>query len=240
MRRPLRSKAALALALGLAACQSPYSTKQQPVPVAIDYGAFRACVDREVPPAVDRETQSKGEKSIYGYQTPMANAIIRICSPQLADETMIDYAITKNPFYLYVNSTIDARFHEFRDKLIREELEARRRQEEADAPRLKAEQEQEDRAGATYYACLVRNVRVLSVHSNEPAEVIAQAAVASCGAERSAMSEALQKHHKLVGPEVMDAVDSKLRSNLLLEVIKVRVLPTAPPSSPTPKAETPI
>ncbi len=83
----------------------------------------------------------------------------------------------------YVSVTVDAQAKAAAVEKMRKEYEEERRQDALNAPRLKAEKAEEDDVGSTYYVCLDRHARLLSVNSNEPAEVIAQASFASCAEE---------------------------------------------------------
>jgi hypothetical protein len=121
------------------------------------------------------------------------------------------------------------------------DAEAQRRKAELDAPRLKVEKEQETKAGRTYYLCLVHHAQILSLASNEPAEVIAEAAFPSCSSERQAMLDAYRRHNNTVfDSEAMDMVDGKFKQSLLLEIIKARAERAAPSESPPPKPQSPI
>jgi hypothetical protein len=97
-----------------------------------------------------------------------------------------------------------------------------------DAPRIKAEDEQDHETVAAYYACLVSSVKTLSQESNELAQVIVQAAYPSCLAERNAAFTIMKTHHPYLDSDVMVAIDNDLEPFLLLDVIKDRAPPTAP------------
>ena len=73
--------------------------------------------------------------------------------------------------YKYVNGVVDALVKSAQEDRVRTDIEAVRKRAELDAPRLKAEKDEEESALDTYYKCLIRHARVLAVISNEPAEV---------------------------------------------------------------------
>jgi len=124
------------------------------------------------------------------------------------------------------------------EKLTKEQ-EAQRRKDELDAPQLKAEKAVEDQAGRSYFVCLDTHARVLSLNSNEPAEVIAQASFASCRNERQGVFDAYRGHTNSFNPETMIAMEQVFQRQLLLVVIEARASRDAQPvPAPTPPAPT--
>jgi hypothetical protein len=107
-------------------------------------------------------------------------------------------------------------------------MAARRKQTELDAPKLKAESEA---ASRHYGDCLFGNARILALNSTESAEVVAQAAFASCRDERSLIADVHRRYRdSWFSDEVLDVADKKILGSLILEIIKVRATP--PPKSP--------
>jgi len=236
VRRLLIPEATLVLSIGLAACQQT----PPPEPIATtpisDNTSFHSCVDREAKAALERAITRDGDNVLYGYTVGINNDIISVCKGKPSNESLY----SRDVDYLYVDGVVEplqtAALHAKADKEVGEE----RKKEELDAPRIKAEKAEEDEAGTTYAACLLRHAKILSLNSNEPAEVIVQASFPSCSAERQAVFDVYQRHNSYFSQGVMNAMEGVFRQNLLLEVIKGRAQRVAPPESQPTKPETPI
>ena len=100
-----------------------------------------------------------------------------------------------------------------------------------DAPRLKAEKDEEESALDAYYKCLVRHAKILALSSNEPAETIARTAFPSCFELRQTALEVYRRHKAYFSEEAMDVTDKGFEQGLLLEIIRARAQPSGPPSS---------
>lgn len=195
---------------------------------------FHACVDREAKAAVRRAFEKNGEVALYGYHNDLNAEVFSICKQRaIATSNRFD-----DPSYVSV--TVDAQAKAAAVEKMRKEYEEERRQDALNAPRLKAEKAEEDDVGSTYYVCLDRHARLLSVNSNEPAEVIAQASFASCAEEKQAVFDIYQRHKKPFSLETMEAMDAVFKQHLLLEIIKARALRAAPPAPSPPKQTAPI
>jgi hypothetical protein len=227
MRRPFILGSTLALSLGLVACNQ----SSPPVPAVTasdDVANFRRCVDSEAKAAFQRSTQ------IYGYHTDVENEIIAICDPHLSPERVLDSAYTTNTFYKYVNAAVTTLADAALDERVRDEIAAQHKQEALDAPKLKAEKDEEAAAGVDYYRCLVRHAHVLALNTNEPAEVIAKASFPSCSDERQALVDVYRRHDKSYMVESIDLADEKFQQGLLLEIIKARAQPSPSPEPAKP------
>jgi hypothetical protein len=211
----------------------------QATALAMDDASFRACVDKEAKAAVRRAFKKIGPVDmmtiraaesivIFGHHVDIKNAVISACNQQLVPESEQEVVYTTDRSYSYVNSVVDADVKTALDKKIKEGVEAQRKRDELEAPRLKAEKDAEKAAGSAYCVCLVRHARVLAQHSIEPAETIAQATFPSCSNERQVASDVYHQHNNPFSEVAMDAMEQKLRQGLLLEIIKTRAVPADP------------
>jgi hypothetical protein len=96
----------------------------------------------------------------------------------------------------------------------------------------------EDQARRAYFVYLDNHARALSLNSNEPAEVIAQATFASCASERQGVFDAYRGHTNSFYPETMIAMEQVFQRQLLLVVIEARASRDAQPA-PAPTAPGP-
>jgi hypothetical protein len=234
------------ISVGLVACQQPAPPGVGTAPV-IDEESFHRCVDREAITAFKRsldkaraQSQANGDLALYGYPITVENDVIAICNPRLRSEGVNDNIYTTNPDYIYINAAVEAQRKAALNEKVTADVEAQRRKAELDAPRLEAEKEQETQAGRTYYLCLVHHAQILALASNEPAEVIAEAAFPSCSSERQAVLDVYRYHNSFFDSKAMDMVDGKFKQSLLLEVIKARAQRAAPLEPPPPKSQSPI
>ena len=218
-----------------------FTCRANSCPPNLSYGNFRICVDHEAKGAVARAVE-KNPNAIYGYPIAIENEVIATCNPQLKRETVQDNLFTTDANYLYLNSAIEAHQKAARDAHADKESEERRKKEALDAPRLKAEKAEQDKVLQDYAACLIRNAKILSLNSNEPAEVIVKASLPSCSKERQVVVDVRRRHNNDFSEEFMAGVEETFKKHLLLEVIETRALPAAPPPPPpaSTKHETPI
>jgi hypothetical protein len=111
-----------------------------------------------------------------------------------------------------------------------------------DAKRIKAEVDDEIRAGADYYLCLQRSAKMLALNSDESADTIAQAAFPACTAERNGVFNTYRRYNDLFEPSAMQAMEGVFSKRLLLDVLVTRAqrrAPAPPTSQPAPQ-KTPI
>jgi hypothetical protein len=90
------------------------------------------------------------------------------------------------------------------------------------APRAKAERAIEDQAGTNYFLCLVQHARVLALATDEAADIVTQASLSSCPAERNAVVETHRRYGDDLSEGAMTVMDRALAQNVMLEVVKVR------------------
>jgi hypothetical protein len=112
------------------------------------------------------------------------------------------------------------------------------------APRAKAERAIEDQAGTNYFLCLVQHATVLALATDEAADIVTQASLSSCPAERNAVVETHHRYGDDLSEGAMTVMDRTLAHNVMLEVVKARAqrnLTPAPAPAPEPKPQkTPI
>lgn len=239
MPQQIAPHAKLLLAMGLLACQQMFPGTQAAATSDSNPKNFRACVDHEAKAAIARAYKIGGVNALYGYTVDINNEVIAVCNPQLRSETLQDLIFTNDPDYLYVNTAVDNQVKRAFLDQARRDAETERRRAALEEPRLRAEKAEETEIGAAYYKCLVSHAKILSVNTNEPAEIVVQATFASCPEERQAVFDVYQRHHSFWTSESMKSFDAEFKPHLLLEVIKARARP-ARPVEPTAKHETPL
>ncbi len=112
-----------------------------------------------------------------------------------------------------------------------------------DAPRIKIEKGEEDRVGADYYLCLQHSAKLLALTSDEPADIIVQAAFPACSAERNTVFETYRRYNDTLQPSVMRTTENEFFKRLRLDVIVTRAqrqVPHPPPTSQPKPQQTPI
>jgi hypothetical protein len=110
------------------------------------------------------------------------------------------------------------------------------------APRAKVEKAIEDQAGANYFLCLKRHAQVLALATNEAADIVAQASLSACPAERAAVAEVHRRYDDVLSEGAMKVMDNGFAQQLLLEIVQIRAqrnIGPAPTPAPTPR-KTPI
>jgi hypothetical protein len=110
------------------------------------------------------------------------------------------------------------------------------------APRAKAEKAIEDQAGANYFLCLERCAKVLAPGSNETADIVAQASLSACPAERAAVFDVHRRYNDVLDEGAMKAMENVFVQRLLLEIVEIRAqrnVTPAPASEPKTR-KTPI
>jgi len=110
------------------------------------------------------------------------------------------------------------------------------------APRAKAEKADEVQVGANYFLCLEGHAKLLALASDEAADLVAQASLSACPAERAAIFEVQRRYGDDWDEEAMKAMDNELAKKLLLEIVEIRAernVSPAPPPEPKPP-RTPI
>jgi hypothetical protein len=100
-----------------------------------------------------------------------------------------------------------------------------------DVPKLK---EEGDAAMGAYGDCILQSApRTLGLVSSESAETVREAVFAACPKEREAIIDVHHRYHDgHINNEVMDRIDKKLASTVLLEIIKAHARSRSPDTAP--------
>ncbi|MGJ5179393.1 hypothetical protein ACQR16_15935 [Bradyrhizobium oligotrophicum] len=201
---------------------------------ASDTNTFRACVVREAKAALNRAFTKFGEVAFFGYHNDENAQVFATCKLRPfngAISSDIDDA-------KFVSETTDKIGRELALESMRKADEMQRQRDALDMPRLRAEKALEDQAAQNYLLCLDSSTRVLSVSSSEPAEVIAQAAFASCVRPRQRVFDAYRGHTNSFSLETMEAMEQVFRRQLLLVVVEARASRDVQPPAPAGPAPT--
>jgi len=108
------------------------------------------------------------------------------------------------------------------------------------APAAKAERADEDQVGANYFLCLERHAKMLALATDEAADIVAQASISACPAERAAVVEVHRRYDDIVDEGAMKVMDSGLVQKLLLEIVEIRAKRNITPSPGPRPRKTPI
>ena len=104
------------------------------------------------------------------------------------------------------------------------------------APRAKAEKADEDQVGANYFLCLRRHAQVFALATNESADIVAQASLSACPAERAAVVEVNRHYNDVLSEGAMKMMDNRFAQQLLLEIVQIRAQRNIAPT-PTPEPQ---
>jgi hypothetical protein len=252
----LRIGPKLIFLFALTACQPTSSVAPSSPTSQLSDEFFNDCVAREARETIARAATSPGglhddadlkkgltTENVLGRGAEMAvrseakkiqlvNEVLTRCSKQSAGD-----ALTQNGGRAYVERAVSAQILNWKRGEEQRNAENRRKHTEIDAPRLKAES---DIAFDRYRVCLINHAKVMSLSSNEPAEVIAKATFPSCSGERQAVFDTYQRHNEYFSIGAMGAAEEKFYQQLLLEIIKARAPYPASPEPPPIKRDTPI
>jgi hypothetical protein len=195
----------------------------------VDFKAYYACMDQQAEGAVKREVNRHGLS--YELNTKrIAQHIVTVCTARHSNGVVVqqsDWETTELRVKDALNSVMRADLQK-QQALQREREE---KQSALDAPKL----ERESTAAFNAYGdCLFGHAIAMAIVSSEAAEIIREAAFASCQNERDAVLEVHRRYKdRWFNEEAMDVADKRFAGGLLLEIIKARVAPIQPPVSPT-------
>ena len=266
-RGTANSLATIATVLALSACwQASAADDFRSFERCVDEEAKKLvdhCAAEDAEKVVDHDHCAAGVRDL-NVNLALYNQVLATCRPGEPPNTDVEFLLTSNPYYRAVIRSVNAFVIEARIAEVRREVaedEQRRQAQRAEdeqrrlaqlGERLNCEHEQEQRREAAqveknaavdaYPKCLFSHVQILAVVSGEPAPTLAQAAVASCRAERTKVLQAFRSNSDL-NPNLIDALDEKIAPDLMLEVIKARAAQkqASPPAQPeTKRLETPL
>jgi hypothetical protein len=171
----------------------------------------------------------------YGYRVEVDNALIAACRAALGNSTS-----PSNADVSYVNSAIEALANATAAQWEQQEVEQLKKEDATATENEKIQERAEDLASKAYYACLAQHARTLALVSTETADVVAQAALSSCSAERMNLVGTVNRYVPSIGYEVAAGLDASFTKSLLLEIVKARATQTTPPKPPSAPHNTPI
>jgi len=154
---------------------------------------------------------------------------IEKCIPALGIEPdQVQYVVREDVLHMAMSAETDEEraWIERRQKIIAAKAVE-------DQAKLKAE---EPALIAAWRTCLVTNTRQLAQLTQEPAEAIAMAAFAACRSQRQNLIQLHQRYgDAYFDATVIDDVERRITSNLMLEVMQTRAtrtVPELPPKQP--------
>lgn len=138
---------------------------------------------------------------------------------------------------IYAETFVQEQVNIWDEKVLDEEQEKKRKQEEADAPILKSDI---DNATNHYTNCLISHARILSLNSAESAETIVKAVFPSYNDARSAIFAVYKKHQNFSDADNLASLEREIVPTLILEVIKTRAQPVPAHENEPKTPESPI
>ncbi len=191
----------------------------------------RACVAAAVSKAFQRAVDQWGAIALYGYSTGgQVSAILSSCASGPGVDQWRSHVGSSElmvtspslPAAKYVYEAIEKE----KDKRMTEHAKAEaakdRRKDEEYQRRHEAEKNEEDTLSAQYHACMGSHADLLALGSDEPAEVVAKAAMASCPKEQLAFEDTLTKHGYRLDLETRREFENITERQLLLRVMAAR------------------
>jgi hypothetical protein len=199
---------------------------------SVDFKAYYACMDQQAEAAVKREVNRLGLS--YELDTKrIAEHVVTVCTARHSNGVVVqqsDWETTE----LRVKDALNSVMRADLERQQSQQRSKEERQAALDAPKLELESTASTRA---YGDCLFGHAIAMAILSTEAAEVIREAAFASCQNERNAILEVHRRYKdRWFSEEAMVVADKRLAGAVLLEIIKKRATPIQPPSVPTSKA----
>jgi hypothetical protein len=180
--------------------------------------AWRSCISKSVREVIKQALRENNEAALYRGDKEIVNRAMECIPP--------------TSILLGTHSQLDA-------WMARVAAEVKV-QIKNNTPKVKAEKEDEDRAGAVYYMCLQSSAKLLALASNESADLIARAAFPACSADRNAVFETYRRYKDILELPAMQAIEKAFFDHLLLEIIATRAERQAPVSPILQPQRTPI
>jgi hypothetical protein len=106
----------------------------------------------------------------------VVDEVLSACLLQMSDDVLLGSEHDRNVWMAQVRREIAAQV----EKL---------------APRAKAEKADEDQVGEDYFLCLERHAKVLALATDEAADIVAQASLSECPAERAAVFKVHRRYN---------------------------------------------
>jgi hypothetical protein len=231
MRRD--TKLRLLLAFGVSIPLLGMSSLSEAGPGAsVDFKAYYTCMDQQAEAAVKREVNRLRPSYALNIKR-IADHVVTVCTARHSNGVVVqqsDWETTESRVKDALNAVMRA-------DLEQQQSQQRSREEKQaalDAPKLELEGTAAFRA---YGDCLFGHAIAMAILSSEAAEIIREAAFASCQNERNAVLEVHRRYKdRWFSEEALDVADKRLAGAVLLEIIRKRAIPIQPPSAPTSKA----
>jgi hypothetical protein len=202
----------------------------------VDFKAYYACMDQEAEAAVRREVNRVGPSYEIDVKR-IAEHIVIVCTARHSNGVVVQQS-DRETTELRVRDALNAVMRADLEKQQALQREHEEKQTALDAPKLEREA---TAASQAYGDCLFGHAIAMATMSAEAAEVIREAAFASCRNERNAILEVHRRYRdRWFSEEALDIADKRVAGALLLEIVKTRAAPpqpTPPPSSRGPDSK---
>ena len=205
------------------------------IPIAAIFLAASALVAR---PAQTQQATDQKEDAFHRCTSDMALWILRRKDGEIDKKSIVDEVLAS----CILQAPIDALTGPQREAWMAQAKCEVVALIEKTAPRAKAERADEDQAGADYFVCLERHAKILALGSDGTADIVAQASLSACPAERRAIFEVRRRYNDDWNEGKMKAMENMLVQRLLLEIVEIRAQRNVTPvPAPEPKLrKTPI
>jgi hypothetical protein len=231
IKKEVEMRSLLAFSVSISLLGMP-SLSQAGPDARVDFKAYYACFDQEAAAAVKREVNRLRPSYELDIKR-IAEHIVTVCTARHSNGVVVqqsDSEIAELCVKDALNSVMRADLQKQQSELRSQED----KQAALDAPKLEIEGTAASRA---YGDCLFGHAIAMAISSPEAAEIIREAAFASCQSERNAILEIHRRYKdRWFSEEAMDVADQRLAGTVLLEIIKKRAIPVQPSPPPTSKA----
>lgn len=206
---------------------------------------FRACVQKETPIAIAASVKKLGETALYGYHADEIKAVISKCLPNQTYNKFDPIGIPVSPGtkfasqVLFATNAINAAFKKRLDEFMAASLLKERKQEEEYDRRKAADRKLLGDVADIYKQCMIKHVDVLATRTQESAEVLSVAILASCPAERSNLEKTyLSIKHTSYAHDFMRAFDKEAQSDIIFRIVAIRAASSVPAEPARPQKPT--
>ncbi len=221
---------------GVVSTSSPLATSVPPATAAELDEKFKSCVHKEAPTAVDETISKSGKNGLYGYHIGEFNFVISKCTGmdakysatflsmlELMDESKFDKR------FVYTKHTIDAEVKVKLDAFVNAELAVQHKKDkEREIHDAEAEKVLKE-ASAIYKSCLFNHTNLLAMKSQESADVLSVAILASCPKEKENLRTAYLKRYQFFDDgSFMQAFDKHVQPDIILRIVALRAASSVP------------
>jgi hypothetical protein len=201
IQEKLRMSTIAAMLFGLVASSVSSLSAAGPSAARSDEAGWRSCINKSVREVVIAALNENNEAALYRGDKQIVDRAMWGCLPPTS--MLLGDARAQSDAWTRAAAGVKAQIRN-------------------DAPRVKAEKADEDRASAVYVLCLRNSAKLLALGSDESADLIVRAAFPACSVERNAVFDTYRRYEDIFEPSAMQVMEKVYFDRLLLEVIATR------------------